>query len=145
MRVSKGFTLIELMIVIVIVAILVGVALPSYQASVSKTRRAEAKEFALKVAHAQERHYTQYLRYADTITGTAAADNLGWATADLDSASGYYSLDTAGSTFTATGYTIQIKPVAGKSQADDICGSFKVTHTGVKSYTGTSGSKEQCW
>ena len=50
----RGFTLVELMIVIVIVAILLAVALPSYQNSVQKGRRADAKAALLDVANRQE-------------------------------------------------------------------------------------------
>jgi type IV pilus assembly protein PilE len=50
----RGFTLVELMIVVVIVAILLAVALPSYQNSVQKGRRADAKSALLDAANRQE-------------------------------------------------------------------------------------------
>ena len=54
----RGFTLVELMIVVVIVAILAGIAVPSYMSSVRKTRRADAKTALLDLAGREERYLT---------------------------------------------------------------------------------------
>jgi type IV pilus assembly protein PilE len=64
---SRGFTLIELMITVAIIALLAAVAIPSYQDSVWKGKRAEAKAAIAKALQAEERYYTQsntYLTYA---------------------------------------------------------------------------------
>lgn len=62
---TRGFTLIELMITVAIVAILAAIAIPSYQDSVWKGKRAEAKAAILKALQAEERYYTQNNRYVD--------------------------------------------------------------------------------
>ena len=62
---TKGFTLVELMIAVAIVGILASIAYPSYQDSVRKSRRADAKGALLGFANAMERHFTEnnsYLR-----------------------------------------------------------------------------------
>ncbi|WP_163836211.1 type IV pilin protein [Spartinivicinus ruber] len=60
---SQGFTLVELMIVVVIVAILAAVAIPSYQEYVQKSRRADAQSELMKFAQAVERHYAKQYNY----------------------------------------------------------------------------------
>ena len=59
----SGFTLIELMIVVVVISILVTVAYPSYQDHVRKGRRAEGKTALLKAAQVQERYYSDNNTY----------------------------------------------------------------------------------
>ena len=61
----RGFTLIELMITVAIVAILAAIAIPSYQDSIWKGKRAEAKAAILKALQAEERYYTQNNTYVD--------------------------------------------------------------------------------
>ena len=62
---ARGFTLIELMITVAIVAILAAIAIPSYLDSVWKGKRAEAKAAILKGLQAEERYYTQNNTYVD--------------------------------------------------------------------------------
>ena len=68
---AKGFTLIELMIVVAVIAILASIAYPSYQDSVRKTRRADAKEVLLEGAQWMERFFTENYRYDKNKAGTA--------------------------------------------------------------------------
>jgi type IV pilus assembly protein PilE len=72
---SRGFTLIELMIVVAIIAIIAAVAIPSYRDSVWKGKRGEAKAALLKGLQAEERAYTANNAYTCYPSGTAPCTN----------------------------------------------------------------------
>jgi len=62
---ERGFSLVELLAALAIVAVLAAVALPAYRRHAYRARRVEGKELLLRIAHAQERHYATYNRYGD--------------------------------------------------------------------------------
>lgn len=74
---NRGFTLIELMIVVVIIGVLAGIAYPSYKNYMMKTRRGDARAIMLAISAQQERFFTECNWYATTLTGTrgCGADN----------------------------------------------------------------------
>ncbi|MEB2317016.1 MAG: prepilin-type N-terminal cleavage/methylation domain-containing protein, partial [Xanthomonadaceae bacterium] len=65
--IQRGFTLIEVMVVVAIVAILAAIAYPSYSDYAFRARRVDGKEMMMRVAAAQERYYTNLNSYA-TVT-----------------------------------------------------------------------------
>lgn len=143
----KGFTLIEVMIVVVIVAILAAVAVPSYQESIRKSKRTDAREALTRAAAAQERYFFSNNKYA------ADLKDLGFSSAI--SSDGYYSLsmgttECGSATNKYPCYTITATPVAGKAQAKDTtCASFSIDHTGKTtskdSASPAKDTSEQCW
>jgi len=68
-QVSRGFTMIELIVVMVIVGILMGAAYPSYLASLKKSRRAEATIALESMAQAQERFFSRFRTYTSVVVG----------------------------------------------------------------------------
>jgi len=117
-RRRQGFTLIEIMIAVVIVAILAAIALPSFLDSVRKSRRADAFTAITTVQQAQERWRSNKSEYATDaqlpIGINAVPPGLGLS---RTTSSGYYTLALSGTS--ATGYAVVATPVAGKSQAQD--------------------------
>jgi type IV pilus assembly protein PilE len=134
-----GFTLIEVMIAVVIVAILASIAVPSFTKQSMRSKRSDALVALQQAAAAQERYYainSRYVANADPFAGTAT----------ITSPEQLYSVAVAvsGATFTATA-----TPVAGTSQASDSdCTSFTLTNTGAKGSTGgyaDGGDAGRCW
>jgi type IV pilus assembly protein PilE len=146
---SRGFTLIELMIVVLIVSILAGIAVPSYLSSVRKSRRTDAKTALLDIAAREERYFA-----TNNGTYTAVASNLGysgtWPT-PIVVGSGYYQIQTptitAGSTTAVATFSITAVPVPGSDQAkDSACTSFTITNTGAQSALGSDPNPSiDCW
>lgn len=136
---SKGFTLIELMIVLAIIAILVSVAYPSYQEQVREARRADAKATLVELAQFMERNFTEANRYDQDAAG--AATTLPFTQAPKDGNTKYY--DLALSNLSATGFTLTATP-KGAQTSDTKCKTFSLTQTGAKAYTG-SGTVADCW
>jgi type IV pilus assembly protein PilE len=138
LRRNAGFTLIEIMIVVVVVAILATIAYPSYREQVFKSRRAEAKAALYNWAQALERCYTQYGAYDNANCSPIGADG------DFDtqaSEGNLYQVTgvAAGSTFTLTA-----APTAGGPQANDAkCATLTLNQAHQKGATGTSPS--DCW
>lgn len=133
---NKGFTLIELMIVLAIIAILVAVAYPSYQNSVRKTKRAEGQALLLAAAQMQERHFTRFLKYGTTLITSGeetATDVFVKDTSD----GGYYKLKLSGG-----GAAYALTAEAQGAQANDSCGNLTLDNLGVKDAT---GSNVNCW
>jgi len=131
---SLGFTLLEVMIVCVIVAILAAIAYPSYQSSVQKSRRSEATAALLGVAAQMERWSTEKSTYASAALGSGGV----YANHTENS---YYDLSLTN--LTTTTYTIRAAPAG--VQVGDPCGTFTYTEQGVKNVTGGTWTRAQCW
>lgn len=116
-RRGRGFTLIELMTVVAIIAILASIAIPSYREQVRKGRRSEAMNALQSLALRQERWRANNPLYA-----TAA--QLG----TLPTSS-YYTFTVPANT--ATAYTLRAS-AAGAQTSDSACATMELTNAGVK-------------
>ncbi|WP_181295837.1 type IV pilin protein [Pseudomonas sp. Q2-TVG4-2] len=139
MKRERGFTLIELMIVVTIVGILAAVAYPSYIESVRKSKRAEVKAALLDAAQALERHYSANNTYLDA--GGALATVF---QANVP-ASGAATYVLASQAATASTYTLRATRTG--SMASDPCGNYELTHAGVRGLNDSAGGKTvaECW
>lgn len=68
MKMPKGFSLIELMIVVVIIGVLASIAIPSYQNHVIKSNRSAAQGYMLKIASREEQYLLDARTYTDIAT-----------------------------------------------------------------------------
>lgn len=148
MHKANGFTLIELMIAVAVIAILAAIAYPSYLDSVRKSRRADAKAAILELAQWMERSTMAITgRYA-RMSGDATDRNATGMTAQLpfqqsprEGGTTAYNLSL--SALTATSFTLQAIPTG--PQVGDSCGTLTYTHAGVKGVTGGTLPVADCW
>ena len=130
---ARGFTLIEIMIAVAIVAILVSIAVPSYQSQLRKGRRADAQAFMMDLAQRQQQYLLDARTYA---TGATAVTDLG--TKAPATVTDFYTVDIGpAAATTPPTYTITTTPIAGKAQEKD--GFLELKSDGAKrrSYGGT--------
>lgn len=136
-RLQRGFTLIELMVVVAIVAILVGIAVPTYQDSVRKSRRGQAKADLAEAAQAMERFYTENNTYVGAtlarIWPSGQSPRQGTA---------HYRLSFQGAV-TASAFTIQVVPETSTGQNKDKCGTMTLNNRGQKTPSATD--IPECW
>lgn len=131
MKHSKGFSLIEMMIVVGIIGILTAVAIGFYGDNVIASNRSEGRAVLSATAGSLEKCKSLYGSY------NAANCNVA-ASVPTES---FYTIDTTART--ATTFTLTATPVAGKSQANDTdCTTMTLTNTGVK---GGTPATNECW
>ena len=139
---SGGFTLVELMVALAIVAILSTVAYPSYIRHIAQANRAAVKAFMLNVANQQE----QYLLNSRSYFLVGGSSGNTWATFSItvprevsDNYTVEVSTDTA---VTVPNYTITATPNATQLSRDGDCGTLTLNQLGVKDST---NHKSSCW
>ena len=134
---ARGFTLIEILMVVAIIGVLAAVAIPSYRNNLLTSRRAEAKSVLLQVASDQERFYSANNSYS-----TNAQPLANPAVATRNSENSFYVVTVAAcgagiaSCFTATA-------TAQGDQTADACTTLTLNSLGARGATG--GSVEECW
>lgn len=137
---ERGFTLIELMIVVAVVGILAAIAYPSYQEHVRKSRRADAKAVLVEAAQYMERVYTEKFDYQE---GSPLPEVLNKSPSDSDpNAARFYNISFVSGTLSANEFTLQAVPIG--AQSDDRCGTLTLTHTGQKGQKSGMDTNE-CW
>jgi type IV pilus assembly protein PilE len=136
---SRGFTLVELMVTILVVSILAAIAIPTYSAQIRKSRRTEARTALLDAAAREEQFYATHNLYTET-----PAD-LGYPAFPAPVGGSYYTLDVKCSDKTcANGFTATASPT-GTQLKDTTCTAFTVTQTGLQGATPGANAATACW
>ncbi|MFC4528362.1 type IV pilin protein [Dyella halodurans] len=131
---SRGFSLIELLIVVAIIAVLASIAIPAYQRYSFRARRTEGQQLLQSIAIAEERYYATHNQY-DTLT------KIGFQ--NTTSQNGFYIADIPASASTSTqAFTVEAVPQT--SQSKDACLTLTINNAGLKSMTGTTANGN-CW
>ncbi len=141
MRRKRGFSLIELMVVLAIIAILAAIAIPSYGRYVYRAHRVDGQELLLRIANAQERFYAGNNHYGSLtdLEFNNAYSEKGYYLAAFDP-------DIAAGSTSAQTYTAKVTPQG--AQAKDVCGPLTINDAGVKTPLATSASSAingSCW
>lgn len=157
-----GFTLIEVMITVAIVGILAAIAMPSYSSYIAKARRADARTQLLQAAQFMQRFYAANDRFDQDRAGNSVLHTTAGMPSNLkkspsDGSTVVYQLNTsittAGSyttTVSVSAYTLKMAPISGGSAANDSCGIFTLTSTGVRGVevggaAGSTALRDTCW
>ena len=145
---NQGFTLVEILIVITLIATIFGFAIPSYRDYTLRAGRIDATSALMRLAAAQEKFYLQNGTYASNAQVSLPPPNgLGMGNAESDR--GYYALAvTPDANGLNWGYEATATPVAGEKQATDSdCTSFSIDQDGKREANNTDAAAivEQCW
>jgi type IV pilus assembly protein PilE len=135
-RTQSGFTLVEMVIVVLIIGVLAAIAYPAYQNSVVKTRRNAAKACLSEASSFMERFYT-------TSTLSYVGGDAAWpgCAAGTD-VTNHYTVAIA--VADARSYTITATPRGLQLAKDTDCGAMSLNNIGTKTVTG-SKSVDYCW
>lgn len=139
-RSAKGFTLIEVMIVTVILGVIVAIAYPSYTRWSLQTRRADAHRHLTMLAARQEKRLSECAAYTASFATGLNNCAAGGLASPRTSPDGHYLISIP--TATSTTFTLSAAPVAGGLQLQDTpCQTITLNHLGQKGSTpGTD-----CW
>ncbi|WP_304641682.1 type IV pilin protein [Pseudomonas sp.] len=131
---AAGFTLIEVMIVVVVIGILASIAYPSYREYVLRGNRAEGQAFLSEAAARQERYYAQYSSYVTT--------NSDRGKLQINEAKYSRLYDLAVSSVNGDGgYTLTVT----QKFSDTDCGNLTLNARGVRGRSGSGKTVDECW
>jgi len=137
---NSGFTLIELMIVVAIIAILTAVALPSYRSYVIKAKRADATNLLTDIANQQIQYFMDNRSYGK-LDNTGLNMTQGSCSAgEASSVEGHYCISITPTTPDSS-YTLKATPQGGQAE-DTECATITLDSVETK---GSSGGGTQCW
>lgn len=136
---NKGFTLIELMIVVGILGVLAAIAYPNYTEYLQRSNRSEGQALLQDAAASQERFFAQNNSYVTTAADIAKLGLRGTSGTTVKSDNGKYTLTVADDG--RGGYTL----TATQTFGDVACGNLTLNALGVRGRSGSGKTVEQCW
>ena len=150
----RGFTLIELMVTVAIVAVLAAIALPSYATYIARARRADARGQLVQATQFMQRFFAANDSFSNDRAGNNVIDQIpaSLKQSPADSAKLYDLAIPLGSAplTNPMSFTLQMVPVATGTMAQDACGTFTLTSTGVRGVVvggvpGNGTLRDTCW
>ena len=139
---QRGFTLVELMVVVAIIAILAAIAYPSYAEYVLKTGRADGKAKLAEMMSAQERFYSQNQRYTVDLSTNAG---LRYGLDPVPSTEARYNISAAACPGALIGNCVELTATRIGAQIGDArCGDLTLDSRGTRNRTGAD-PLQSCW
>lgn len=147
-KMSRGFTLVELMVTVAILAIISAIAYPSYRDNINRGKRADARALLLENAQFMERFFTENNSYSQSNAAVPVAPvlpNLVSPRGATGTNVNYTISFRAIPALAQTTFAIQAVPV--NSMSTDSCGTFTLNNLGQRGTVGHSGvmTSETCW
>ena len=136
MRRQQGFTLIELMIVVLIVAILGAIAIPSYRKYVVRSHRVDAQRALTELAARQERYLYSNNAYADSVSDLGGTSSM---------AGSYYTVTMDPASASSTTFKVVATAVGSQSDDDKACQTLSLDQAGRQESTGSTANDPACW
>ena len=131
---ASGFNLIELLVALAVVALLAGIALPTWQSQRARAERTDARAWLIRLGNDQQAHFVRTGAYATDLRA------LGFATATLPTPNGRYTLSVASTS--ATGFTVRAERIPADREAGR-CAWFALDQAQLRA-SGPAGPDE-CW
>ena len=136
MKTQKGFTLIELMIVVAIIGLLAGIGYPAYVGQMTKARRSDAQQLILDISNKLEQHVMDARNYTADLTKLFINED-DWTCIAANCSNAFYTITITLDAGPPPTYLIQGVPVAGGTQASD--GNLSLASTGAKMHGSNQG------
>lgn len=144
-RLCHGFTLVELLVALAIIGVLSTIALPSYRQVLQRSQRQDARLALHRIQGQQERHFAEFLRYAQRIDGSRNAETLG---IEPLSDRGSYELSLRADP-DGLGYTASAR-ARGRQSTDGDCAELTLDQSGRRGSVDARGNvllpdPGRCW
>jgi type IV pilus assembly protein PilE len=136
---ARGYSLLELLAAVAILAVLASIALPTYAEYIARSRRLEARAGLLEAAHWMERWRTERGRYDDPAGAGQPPAEFPWRQIPR-AGDAHYAVSVV-----ATAVSYRITATATRLMAGDVCSSLSIDETGRRSFTGPGSTEEVCW
>lgn len=145
----RGFTLIEIMVVVAIVGILAAVAVPNYTQYIARANRADARTQLMQAALFMQKFYAANDSYKQDRSGTAVANAMP-ASLKIAPTEGTALYTLSVQSASDADFELRMVPDSGKKMSADKCGTFTINSTGAKGVwvNNTAGSttlRDECW
>lgn len=135
---ARGFTLIELMIVVTVMAIIAAVAIPSYQQYSKRANRSQAAQIMLNIQNREEQYVLDARAYTTALNSTGLnITQDGWTCSAASCVNSFYTVTVALVAGPPPGYLITATPIAGKIQQDD--GTLTLSSAGLRTRSAGDG------